>query len=165
MSRVDPPDARRAVYGCERFWRDKFREAEAFDAQHGITLTGDSALAITISGLEESVGNYERNLAAAPLPPDTLRAADDREFLEEVANIVGAAGASLAIVERLRALAAARVESRCTDPLADAITVLSHVKIENPSDRRDTEDAANRVALALSYLRMLPDRRDQGQNP
>ena len=45
--------------------------------------------------------------------------------------------------------------SRCLDPLADAITVLSNVKIENPSDRVDTEDASNRVALALDYLAMI----------
>jgi hypothetical protein len=43
---------------------------------------------------------------------------------------------------------------RSRDPLADAITVLENVRIENPSERRDTEDAANRVATALIYLRM-----------
>lgn len=42
------------------------------------------------------------------------------------------------------------------DPLEAAITVLSHVKIEEPSSRMDTEDAAMRVALALDYLRMVP---------
>lgn len=45
--------------------------------------------------------------------------------------------------------------NRCTDPLRDAITVLENVKIEDPSARPDTEDAANRVTLALSYLRMV----------
>lgn len=43
----------------------------------------------------------------------------------------------------------------CTDPLGDAITVLEHVRIEMPSARPDTEDAANRVNLALDYLRMV----------
>jgi hypothetical protein len=44
--------------------------------------------------------------------------------------------------------------TRCVDPLADARTVLQNVRIENPSARPDTEDAANRVALALRYLDM-----------
>jgi hypothetical protein len=46
--------------------------------------------------------------------------------------------------------------AKTTDPLGDAITVLENVRIENPSKRLDTEDAANRVALALGYLRMIP---------
>ena len=45
--------------------------------------------------------------------------------------------------------------SGCVDPLADAITVLRSVKIENPSARPDTEDAQIRVDLALSYLAMI----------
>lgn len=44
--------------------------------------------------------------------------------------------------------------TRCVDPLADARKVLQLVKIESPSARTDTEDAANRVALALRYLDM-----------
>jgi hypothetical protein len=44
--------------------------------------------------------------------------------------------------------------SATTDPLGDAITVLVNVRIENPSARPDTEDAQNRVALALEYLRL-----------
>lgn len=48
----------------------------------------------------------------------------------------------------------------CTDPLSDAITVLEHVCIQMPSARPDTEDAQNRVNLALEYLRMaLVERR------
>ncbi len=43
----------------------------------------------------------------------------------------------------------------CVDPLGDAITVLENVRIEMPSARRDTEDAQNRVNLALEYLRMI----------
>jgi hypothetical protein len=53
--------------------------------------------------------------------------------------------------------------SACVDPLGDAITVLSNVRIENPSARPDTEDAANRVALALDYLRMI-EREPQAQS-
>jgi hypothetical protein len=41
------------------------------------------------------------------------------------------------------------------EALDAAITVLENVKIEDPSGRMDTEDAANRVGLALSYLRMV----------
>jgi hypothetical protein len=44
-----------------------------------------------------------------------------------------------------------------TDPLADAITVLENVRIEMPSARPDTEDAHNRVNLALEYLRLERD--------
>lgn len=43
----------------------------------------------------------------------------------------------------------------CVDPLGDAITVLENVRIEDPSARTDTEDAQNRVNLALEYLRMV----------
>ena len=48
-----------------------------------------------------------------------------------------------------------------TDPLGDAITVLENVRIEMPSARRDTEDAQNRVNLALEYLRMIGTIRGQ----
>lgn len=44
--------------------------------------------------------------------------------------------------------------ARCVDPVGDAREVLRLIKIEDPSKRADTEDAANRVALALSYLNM-----------
>ena len=40
------------------------------------------------------------------------------------------------------------------DPLEAAITVLGNVKIENPSSRMDTEDAHNRVNLAIEYLKL-----------
>lgn len=43
---------------------------------------------------------------------------------------------------------------RTADPLGDAITVLEAVSIGDPSSRPDTEDAHNRVRLAVEYLRM-----------
>jgi hypothetical protein len=48
--------------------------------------------------------------------------------------------------------------TRCVDPLGDARKALLGVKINDPSARPDTEDAANRVALAIEYLRMAMNR-------
>jgi hypothetical protein len=54
--------------------------------------------------------------------------------------------------ERSDSSSAARSHS---DLLGDAITVLENVKLDDPSACIDTEDAANRVATALGYLRMI----------
>ncbi|MDE2100524.1 MAG: hypothetical protein KGL39_24990 [Patescibacteria group bacterium] len=59
-------------------------------------------------------------------------------------------------VERIT-LEGAAAMARSTNPLADAITVLKHVANENPPERPDTEDAQNRVALAIGYLRMADE--------
>lgn len=46
-------------------------------------------------------------------------------------------------------------DAMVSEPLGDAITVLEAVNITDPSARPDTEDAHNRVNLALAYLRMV----------
>lgn len=45
--------------------------------------------------------------------------------------------------------------SATKDPLGDAITVLKHIAISDPSARVDTEDAHNRVQTALGYLALV----------
>lgn len=47
-----------------------------------------------------------------------------------------------------------------TEALDAAMTVLSNVKIENPSQRMDTEDAHDRVNLAIEYLKLAKELRD-----